>query len=113
MLIALVSTVERVFSVCVFSTRTERSMVLFSLFLSTSTRNCRNKMYFIFYTDIDECVNHGCCNGGSCVDGVNSYSCNCVAGYTGDHCETGKFKKEPERIHLNGHTIGFRPQSQI
>ena len=34
-----------------------------------------------------------CHNGGSCVDGINSYSCNCVTGYTGDHCETGKTLK--------------------
>ncbi|MBN2693900.1 lamin tail domain-containing protein, partial [bacterium] len=29
-----------------------------------------------------------CLNGGSCVDGVNSYSCNCLAGYEGTNCET-------------------------
>ena len=40
-------------------------------------------------TDIDECVSHQCGNGGSCVDGVNNYSCNCLAGFTGSHCETG------------------------
>ena len=45
---------------------------------------------FIFFTDIDDCVNHTCHNGGSCVDGINSYSCNCATGYTGDYCETGK-----------------------
>ena len=39
--------------------------------------------------DIDDCVNHACENGGSCVDGVNSYSCNCLVGYTGDRCEIG------------------------
>ena len=27
------------------------------------------------------------------MDGVNSYSCNCVAGFIGDHCETGKTRK--------------------
>lgn len=25
------------------------------------------------------------------MDGINNYSCNCKAGYTGDHCEAGKF----------------------
>ena len=39
--------------------------------------------------DIDECVNHTCSNGGSCVDGVNNYSCNCMPGFTGDRCQTG------------------------
>ena len=39
--------------------------------------------------DIDDCVNHTCEHGGSCVDGVNDYSCNCLAGYTGHRCEIG------------------------
>ena len=40
-------------------------------------------------TDIDDCENDPCENGGSCTDGVNIYTCGCVAGYTGDNCETG------------------------
>ena len=43
-----------------------------------------------FSKDIDDCVNHTCQHGGSCVDGVNNYSCNCLRGFTGDRCETGK-----------------------
>ena len=42
-----------------------------------------------FITDINDCVNQSC-GTGSCVDGVNSYSCNCSLGFTGDHCETGR-----------------------
>ncbi|XP_078371975.1 von Willebrand factor D and EGF domain-containing protein-like isoform X3 [Oculina patagonica] len=37
--------------------------------------------------DIDDCVNHTCANGASCVDGINSYSCNCLVGFTGDQCK--------------------------
>ena len=43
------------------------------------------------FKDIDECVNHTCQNGGSCLDGVNNYSCNCLQGFTGDRCETGTY----------------------
>ena len=45
------------------------------------------------FSDIDDCVNHTCANGGSCVDGTNSYSCVCTTGYTGDHCQTGNTGK--------------------
>ena len=47
-------------------------------------------LFFIPSPDINNCVNHTCENGGSCVDGVNNYSCNCLVGFTGYHCETGK-----------------------
>jgi len=38
--------------------------------------------------DIDECRAGACVNGGTCVDGINSYSCSCRAGYTGTNCAT-------------------------
>ena len=28
-----------------------------------------------------------CFNGGTCLDGVNSFSCLCLPGYTGAHCQ--------------------------
>ena len=42
------------------------------------------------FIDIDDCVNHTCANSGLCVDGINTYTCNCSAGYTGVRCLTGK-----------------------
>ena len=41
------------------------------------------------FSEVDDCTNHTCANGGTCVDGVKGYSCDCAAGYTGDHCQTG------------------------
>ena len=38
--------------------------------------------------DIDECVDAPCLNGGACTDGVASFSCECVPGYSGETCET-------------------------
>jgi len=36
--------------------------------------------------DIDECAtnNGGCSTGGSCVNNEGSFTCTCLAGYTGD-----------------------------
>ena len=39
--------------------------------------------------DIDECGSDPCKNGGTCVDGIDSYTCTCVPGYSGHDCETG------------------------
>ncbi|XP_064419080.1 sushi, nidogen and EGF-like domain-containing protein 1 [Latimeria chalumnae] len=39
-------------------------------------------------TNINECEGSPCQNGGTCVDGINAYYCNCKLGYTGEHCQT-------------------------
>ena len=41
-----------------------------------------------FKLDINECAKKPCKNGGKCKDGVNKYTCTCVAGYTGTTCQT-------------------------
>ena len=45
-------------------------------------------MYF-YFLDIDECSSTPCQNSATCNDAVNAYTCDCAAGYTGTHCETG------------------------
>ena len=42
------------------------------------------------FSDINECSSSPCLNGGTCTDGINSFSCECYPGYTGKNCETGK-----------------------
>ena len=42
-----------------------------------------------FSVDINDCEDSPCQNGGKCIDGQNSYHCQCPAGYTGKHCEHG------------------------
>ncbi|XP_019639757.1 PREDICTED: fibropellin-1-like [Branchiostoma belcheri] len=37
--------------------------------------------------DIDECASNPCQNGGTCLHGVNSYSCHCQVGYGGENCQ--------------------------
>lgn len=33
--------------------------------------------------DIDECIPKPCLNNGTCVDGINGYTCSCSAAYEG------------------------------
>ncbi len=49
-----------------------------------------NKTLNVVLVDINECSSSPCMNGATCTDAVNSYTCACVAGYTGTHCETGE-----------------------
>ena len=41
------------------------------------------------FADVDECASAPCQNDGSCIEQLNSYSCNCYNGTLGTNCETG------------------------
>ena len=41
------------------------------------------------FAEIDDCNPDPCENGGRCIDGLDTYICDCVLGYTGDNCESG------------------------
>lgn len=41
-------------------------------------------------SDVNECASQPCQNGGTCTHGVNSFRCQCPAGFGGPTCETGK-----------------------
>ncbi|XP_078578146.1 uncharacterized protein LOC144863058 [Branchiostoma floridae x Branchiostoma japonicum] len=43
--------------------------------------------------DINECASNPCHNGADCNNGVDSYHCQCAAGYEGSNCETGKSQR--------------------
>ena len=52
--------------------------------------------------NVDECSPDPCQNGGSCTDGINSYTCSCVAGYTGTNCETNIDECSPDPCQNGG-----------
>ena len=42
--------------------------------------------------DGNECSPNPCLNGGTCIDGISSYTCNCDTTYTGIRCETRLYR---------------------
>ncbi|KAL8587997.1 hypothetical protein ACOMHN_055014 [Nucella lapillus] len=40
------------------------------------------------FSDINECNNKPCSNGGACQNTYGTYTCQCTHGFTGRHCET-------------------------
>lgn len=48
--------------------------------------------YDTFSSAVITCTGNPCTNGGSCeYQGNEEFSCNCPLGYSGRHCEIGKF----------------------
>ena len=41
-------------------------------------------------SDVDDCASSPCQNNGTCVDDVNSYTCQCDRNYVGNNCQTGE-----------------------
>jgi hypothetical protein len=39
-------------------------------------------------TNLDECASSPCLNLAQCQDGIDSYTCICLPGFTGPRCET-------------------------
>ena len=53
-----------------------------------------NGFVFVFYLDIDECIeSHGCHSDAVCTNSVGSYHCQCETGYNGDgvNCQCKNF----------------------
>jgi len=39
------------------------------------------------FCNLNECLSSPCQNGGTCIDSINGFSCDCPSGYTGMRCE--------------------------
>ena len=44
----------------------------------------------ILFVDINKCASEPCLHNGTCINGIDTYQCQCAAGYNGSHCQNGK-----------------------
>nr|A6MFK7.1 RecName: Full=Venom prothrombin activator vestarin-D1; Short=vPA; AltName: Full=Venom coagulation factor Xa-like protease; Contains: RecName: Full=Vestarin-D1 light chain; Contains: RecName: Full=Vestarin-D1 heavy chain; Flags: Precursor [Demansia vestigiata]ABK63547.1 vestarin D variant 1 precursor [Demansia vestigiata] len=47
----------------------------------------KTEAFWTVYVDGDQCLSNPCHYGGTCKDGIGSYTCTCLAGYEGKNCE--------------------------
>ncbi|XP_070607244.1 coagulation factor X [Erythrolamprus reginae] len=47
----------------------------------------KTEQFWNIYVDGDQCLSNPCHYGGTCKDGIGSYTCTCLAGYEGKNCE--------------------------
>ena len=69
-----------------------------------------------FKTDMDECSSNPCFNGGTCVDQVNGYVCNCQSGYGGTRCQTSEhfaYFDVIQLVHLNYYFFYLRSKRRF
>ena len=57
-----------------------------------------NNMVIYVVSEKILCSEVACKNGASCNDTDTGYICDCVAGYTGSLCETGKYDSVPRSL---------------
>lgn len=61
------------------------------------------------FADINDCESNPCKNGGTCIDGINTYKCICSDGWEGTYCETSKLMslQHADRELLENHHEGM------
>ena len=38
-------------------------------------------------TQVNNCIDNGCANNATCINGINAYTCSCPTGFTGQFCQ--------------------------
>ncbi|XP_027707934.1 aggrecan core protein isoform X1 [Vombatus ursinus] len=62
--------------------------------------------------DIDECHSNPCLNGGTCVDGIDSFTCLCLPSYGGDLCKIDQEICEEGWTKFQGHCYRHFPDRE-
>ena len=55
--------------------------------------------------NVNPCQNNPCRNGGTCVTGGTTYQCDCLEGYSGEHCESKSIQKSSRHKLNSGATL--------
>ncbi|KAL4229394.1 hypothetical protein ACF0H5_012433 [Mactra antiquata] len=87
------------------SARSSSNPLIFSCYIQSggiTTQN--NPMYTVTISGSLKCKNIVCQNGGTCMERVDGFTCNCIQGFTGILCETAETKHNTENT-LNTTTI--------
>ena len=63
-------------------------VIILNVFITIGDIDSKSNCSCLF-SDIDECDSSPCMNGATCTDHIDGFNCSCVAGYTGNMCETG------------------------
>ncbi|XP_072047228.1 uncharacterized protein [Amphiura filiformis] len=72
---------------CTFTTSSSTEVVTNAKSTSTVSPVSISESTASLSPDIDDCDHSRCLHRSTCVDGINSYTCRCLDGYAGTHCE--------------------------
>ena len=65
-------------------------------------------MFFFFIkNNINDCEINPCLNNGICQDLINSYTCTCDIGWTGENCEVNYMSTHPFHFWVNNIIISI------
>ena len=78
---------------CFWHCHLDHELWLISVMHIYVTCNSCDATVISYFTDVNECENNPCQNGGICTDGIHSYTCLCPVGRTGEHCERSRSRK--------------------
>lgn len=63
-------------------------LILKRVYITTVVTQKRKDFLFLS-SDVNECQQQKCSNGGTCVNTQGSFYCKCKSGYSGKYCEKG------------------------